>query len=102
MTLWGENNPQANPEAVVTSGKARFTVLTPEMIRIEYSDKGFFEDRATFTVVNRNLAVPHYSKSEDATFIYIETDKLKPEISQGNEPTYSSPFIFKSFNHAES
>lgn len=86
MTLWGENNPQANPEAVVTSGKARFTVLTPEMIRIEYSDKGFFEDRATFTVVNRNLAVPHYSKSEDATFIYIETDKLKLKYRKGTNP----------------
>ena len=91
MTLWGENNPQANPEAVVTSGKARFTVLTPEMIRIEYSDKGFFEDRATFTVVNRNLAVPHYSKSEDATFIYIETDKLKLKYRKGTNPRTLPP-----------
>lgn len=91
MTLWGENNPQANPEAVVTSGKARFTVLTPEMIRIEYSDKGFFEDRATFTVVNRNLAVPHYSKSEDATFLYIETDKLKMKYRKGTNPRTLPP-----------
>ena len=60
MTLWGENNPQANPEAVVTSGKARFTVLTPEMIRIEYSDKGCFEDRAKLKEVNGNVAMPKY------------------------------------------
>ena len=43
-------NPVALPEAVVTSGNARFTVLTPEMVRIEYSDKGVFEDRATFAI----------------------------------------------------
>ena len=29
------HNPVANPEAVVTQGVVRFTVLTPEMIRIE-------------------------------------------------------------------
>ena len=30
------NNPIANSKAVVICGNARFTVLTPEMIRIEY------------------------------------------------------------------
>ena len=33
-------NPCALKDAMVISGNARFTVLTPEMIRIEYSDKG--------------------------------------------------------------
>ena len=41
-------NPVANSQAVVREGKARFTVLTPEMIRIQYSNKEQFEDRATF------------------------------------------------------
>jgi hypothetical protein len=52
-----EYAPQANPEAIVTSGKARFTVLTPRMIRIQYSSSSQFEDRATFAVINRNLPV---------------------------------------------
>ena len=56
MALWGADlNPVANPEAVVTEGVVRITVLTPEMIRVEYSPSKQFEDRATFTVVNRNL-----------------------------------------------
>ena len=46
-------NPVADPSAVITSGKARFTVLTPEMIRIQYSDRNLFEDRATFAIINR-------------------------------------------------
>ena len=64
--------PVANPEAVVVAGNARFTVLTPEMIRIEYSDKGKFEDRATFAIQNRDLeSVPAFKKSEDGEFLYI-------------------------------
>ena len=34
--------PIADPAAVVTVGNARFTVLTPEMIRIQYSSQRLF------------------------------------------------------------
>lgn len=71
------DNPVAPSEAIVISGNARFTVLTPEMIRIEYSENARFEDRATFTVLNRKLDVPAFTKSEDDTFLYIETSNLK-------------------------
>lgn len=81
-----QNNPTANTDAIVVSGNARFTVLTPEMIRIEYSDKGVFEDRATFTVVNRNLDVPSYEKSEDNEFLYITTQALSLKYRKGNNP----------------
>ena len=57
-------DPVANANAVVTCGNARFTVLTPEMIRIEYSETAQFEDRATFTIVNRNLDVPSYMTAD--------------------------------------
>lgn len=83
-------NPVANPQAVVVSGNARFTVLTPEMIRIEYSDKGVFEDRATFAIINRNLDVPHFTKTEDDNFLYIETDKLHLKYRKGTNP-YTVP-----------
>ena len=42
------HNPVANPEAVVTQGVVRFTVLTPEMIRIEYSPSKEFEANCNF------------------------------------------------------
>lgn len=88
LALKGEsaNNPLADPKAVVISGNARFTVLTPEMVRLEYSDKGLFEDRATFTVINRKLDVPEFHTSEDATFFYLETDKLKLKYRKGTNP----------------
>ena len=69
-------NPNANPQAVVREGKARFTVLTPEMIRIQYSEKQLFEDRATFAVVNRNLPVPKFTTEKKDDYLYIKTEAL--------------------------
>lgn len=80
-------NPVAKPESTVISGNARFTVLTPEMIRIEYSDKAQFEDQATFAIINREMdEVPDFSKSEDAEFVYINTDKLALKYRKGTDP----------------
>jgi alpha-glucosidase len=34
MHAFAANNPKANEKAVVVAGNARFTVLTPQMIRM--------------------------------------------------------------------
>ncbi len=81
-----QHSPLANPEATVISGNARFTVLTPEMIRIEYSPKGLFEDRATFAIINRNLAVPSFVTTEDREFLYITTDRIALKYRKGSDP----------------
>ena len=54
------NNPVADPKAVVTFGNARFTVLTPELIRMEWAADGKFEDHASFVFLNRRLPVPEF------------------------------------------
>lgn len=69
-------NPLADSAAVITSGNARFTVLTPQMIRVQYSTKKLFEDRATFAVVNRHLPVPAFTTREEDGYLYIETECL--------------------------
>ena len=56
------NNPVADPKAVVTIGNARFTVLTPEMIRMEWAADGKFEDHASFVFLNRRLPVPKFEQ----------------------------------------
>ena len=71
-----DSNPLAAPAAVVLSGHARFTVLTPQMIRVQYSDKGLFEDRATFAVVNRRLPVPRFTVSEKDGYLFIKTSAM--------------------------
>ncbi len=80
------SGPKASPKAVVQDGCARFTVLRPEMIRIEYSPKGVFEDNATFTVVNRQLPVPKYSKTDDGKYVTITTDALSLRYRKGSNP----------------
>ncbi len=59
-----EGNPVADPKAVVTFGHARFTVLTPQLIRMEWSVEDKFEDHASFVFLNRRLPVPKFTKSQ--------------------------------------
>lgn len=83
-------NPVAAPEATVVSGNARFTVLTPQMVRIEYSDSGRFEDRATFAIINRRMeSVPRFTTREEGDFLYLDTDSLHLKYRKGTDPRTS-------------
>src|SRR5579859_1444823 len=55
-------NPVADPKAVVTQGNARFTLLTPELIRMEWAADGKFEDHASFVFLNRRLPTPKFEQ----------------------------------------
>lgn len=83
-------NPKANDDAVVQSGYMRFTVLTPELIRIQYSRQQKFEDRATFAFVNRNLPVPSFTTREENGYLYIKTDALELKYRKGSTPSPSA------------
>jgi hypothetical protein len=71
-------NPIADPKAVVTQGNARFTVLTPELIRMEWAANGKFEDHASFVFLNRRLPAPDFSHqlTEDGKTLTIKTSAL--------------------------
>ncbi len=84
-------NPVADPQAVVREGNARFTILTPEMIRIQYSNKGQFEDRATFAVVNRRLPVPSFSTEKKDGYLYIKTQALTLKYRLGGKISSATP-----------
>lgn len=70
------DNPKTDAKAVVTSGNARFTVLTPQLIRMEWSADGQFEDRATLTFVNRETPVPEFKVRESKSKLTITTPAL--------------------------
>jgi len=74
----GNYNPVADPKAVVTAGHARFTVLTPELIRMEWAADGKFEDHASFVFLNRRLPVPdfHYTEPNAGNTHLISTTSL--------------------------
>ena len=83
-------NPVADEAAVVQSGGMRFTVLTPQLIRIQYSRQQKFEDRATFAVVNRRLPVPDFTTREEDGYLYITTDALELRYRVGSVPSPSA------------
>ncbi|HVP09650.1 MAG TPA: TIM-barrel domain-containing protein [Phycisphaerae bacterium] len=71
-----EYNPVADPKATVVVNNARFTILTPALIRMEWSPDGQFEDRASFAFINRNLPVPQFKVSSDQDWTTIDTARL--------------------------
>jgi hypothetical protein len=60
-------DPVADDAAVVVSSDkmARFTVLTSNLIRMEYTDTpSVFEDHATIAMLNRKLEIPAFASKE--------------------------------------
>ncbi len=76
-------DPVADPKAIVTSGNARITILTPSLIRLEYSPTATFEDRATFAFINRRLPVPSFSVTRHDGKLVITTEHLKLTYTEG-------------------
>src|SRR5437660_630920 len=74
----GLYDPVADPKAVVRVGNARFTVLTPQLIRMEWTADGKFEDHASFVFLNRHLPVPKFavSTADGGSTHVIKTDAL--------------------------
>ena len=66
-------DPVANPAAIVTANHARFTVLTPHLVRLEYSATDSWQDAATWVAIDRNLPVPAFKQSSNATHLTITT-----------------------------
>src|ERR1700757_5269721 len=59
-------DPVANPRAVVIIGSARFTILTPQLIRMEWASDRKFEDRPSLVFLNRRLSVPEFTQDDAA------------------------------------
>jgi hypothetical protein len=80
-------DPIADPAAVVRAGHARFTVLTPELIRMEWAADDRFEDHASFIFLNRKLPVPPFTKKLSGNTVTIDTGKLKLAYRRTAQPT---------------
>src|SRR5690606_38291533 len=68
--------PVAHPDAVIQTNQARFTVLTPRLIRMEYQIEGIFEDRPSQPFWYRNQPVTQFEVRRDGDHLEIETDEL--------------------------
>ena len=68
--------PLADPRSVVQGANWRFTVLTPRLLRLEFSAEGAFEDRPSQAFWFRQQPVPDFAVREADGRIEIETDYL--------------------------
>ena len=74
--IW-KTRPLAAAENIVTCGNVRVTVLSDCLLRIEYSDTGRFEDRASQTVFYRDFAPCTYQTVQDGVWLTAETAALR-------------------------
>jgi alpha-glucosidase (family GH31 glycosyl hydrolase) len=93
---FGQDNPVADPAAVVMAGNARFTVLTPQMIRMEWSAEKQFEDHASMVFLNRKMPLPKFTKSNEGGWVVVKTDKVtlkyKPSTGEFTEKNLNVSF----------
>jgi alpha-glucosidase (family GH31 glycosyl hydrolase) len=69
-------NPIADPKAIIVDGAARFTVLTPRLIRMEWVADRHFEDHASLVFVNRRLPVPEFTTTREGGSLVLRTPQL--------------------------
>ncbi len=78
----GKYDPIPNPSSVVRAGHARFTVLTPQMIRMEWAADDKFEDHPSLVFLQRNLPTPQFTQTKvDADGVEIKTADLDLKYS---------------------
>ena len=69
-------NPKAVTENILQGEKYRITMLTEGLIRLEYSESGIFEDRATQCVWNRNFPKVAFTYKETEEQLEIFTSMI--------------------------
>ncbi len=75
---------KANPAAIVHRGHVRFTVLTPRVIRMEWSPDGHFVDAPSQVVVDRRQPVPKFSSGVRNGELHIDTTSLSLTYTLGS------------------
>ena len=71
-----ETHPSALEANMVTGEKYRITILTESLIRLEYSEDGAFEDRATQMAFHRNFPKAEYKLLSGEDGIEIHTSRI--------------------------
>ncbi len=71
-----KTRPTARKENMVIGEKYRITVLTEGLIRLEYSETGEFEDRATQMVFCRDFPAANYRVIRTDNGIELHTDRI--------------------------
>ena len=66
-------NLVSKPQAVFKGQFYRITVLSDLLVRLEFSEEGYFEDRATELVKFRNFSIPQLKVDQNERYLDITT-----------------------------
>src|SRR3954468_1240328 len=78
-----KSSPVARPEAIVQGDRWRITVIADGLVRLEWSEEGAFEDRASTFALHRDLPVPAFEVTEGETALEIVTDRFRLTYDRG-------------------
>lgn len=81
-----KSSPVATPKSVITIGKARFTFITPRLLRLEWAGDAQFEDRATLSVQNRRAPSVSFRHTTSGTSHKLETSGLTVSFKDDDKP----------------
>ena len=73
-------NGMAHQSAIVRSGDARIEVLSPTLLRLEYSPSGNFENSPTVNAINRQMPVPAYTTQVSGGWLTVRTRRGHPAL----------------------
>ncbi len=76
--------PVADPAAIVTVGRVRFTFLTARLVRLEWAADGRFEDHASLVFLNRRMSIPALETTRNGNDVVVKTGALT--VSYSPEP----------------
>ena len=79
-------NGLARQSAIVQVGDARIEVLSPTLLRLEYSPSRNFENSPTVNAVNRRMAVPKYSAHQSGGWLTLRTSGATLRYRVGSGP----------------
>jgi hypothetical protein len=94
-------DPVGDSRAVVIVGSARFTILTPQIIRMEWASERTFEDHASLVFLNRRLSVPQFRHETGDRLAYFP-DTAFTELSALEQKLSVIPGAIEAMRDTES
>jgi hypothetical protein len=76
----------AHHSAIVHVGAVRIEVLTPSLLRLEYSPSQHFVNDPTVNALNRRMPVPRYSSTTSGGWLTVRTTKATLRYKLGSGP----------------
>jgi len=81
-------------------GQARFSLITPNLVRLEHSKDGMFEDRPTIRAINLSQPIKFRLIKRENTWVVLEGEHIQIRYLPGDVP-FSADNLIVSWNAGE-